>query len=63
MESCMAFYSTVCSFMLYVIENRPLGDQFVTPESPQQLQPSDLWSALPEWFIEDIADFILFATQ
>lgn len=62
-ESCFSFYSTVCTFMLYLIEDRPMGDHYITPMSPQKLVPTELWSALPEWYIEDIADFILFVTQ
>lgn len=62
-ESCTVFYKSVCLFMLYVLENRPLDDQLVIPVAPQQIKPSDLWSSLPEWIIEDIADFILFSTQ
>lgn len=61
--SCMYFYSTVCEFLLYQMEGRPIEGPFITQISPTQLKPTEAFSALPEWYIDDIAEFILFAMQ
>lgn len=57
------FYSTVCEFMLYQMEDREVNGPFMTTISPQKLKATAVLSALPEWYIEDIADFILFSMQ
>jgi ubiquitin conjugation factor E4 B len=59
----MQFYSTVCEYILYQIEDRPIDGPFMNKIQPNLLKPSDLFSALPEWYIEDIADFLLFGMQ
>ncbi|XP_058062779.1 ubiquitin conjugation factor E4 B [Anopheles bellator] len=61
--ACMQFYSSVCEYMLYQIENRPIDGLFVNQQHPSTLVANDNFSALPEWYIEDIADFILFCMQ
>ncbi|XP_052869422.1 ubiquitin conjugation factor E4 B [Anopheles cruzii] len=61
--ACMQFYSSVCEYMLYQIENRPIEGLFVNRQHPSTLVANDNFSALPEWYIEDIADFILFCMQ
>uniref|UniRef100_A0A182PMA9 Ubiquitin conjugation factor E4 B n=1 Tax=Anopheles epiroticus TaxID=199890 RepID=A0A182PMA9_9DIPT len=63
LSACMQFYSTVCEYMLYQIENRPIDGQFTNQQHPSTLVASENFSALPEWYIEDIADFILFCMQ
>ncbi|XP_053662761.1 ubiquitin conjugation factor E4 B [Anopheles marshallii] len=63
LSACMQFYSTVCEYMLYQIENRPIDGPFTNQKHPSTLVASDNFSALPEWYIEDIADFILFCMQ
>uniref|UniRef100_A0A182RBS6 Ubiquitin conjugation factor E4 B n=1 Tax=Anopheles funestus TaxID=62324 RepID=A0A182RBS6_ANOFN len=63
LSACMQFYSTVCEYMLYQIENRPIEGPFTNQQHPSTLVASDNFSALPEWYIEDIADFILFCMQ
>lgn len=62
-RSCVQFYSTVCEFILYEMEGRKINGPFITTIRPQQLQPSSEFSALPEWYVEDIADFLLFGMQ
>lgn len=62
-ESSILFYSTVCEFILYQMEGRKVEGQFMTTISPQKLKPTAILSALPEWYVEDIADFILFVMQ
>uniref|UniRef100_A0A182MQY2 Ubiquitin conjugation factor E4 B n=1 Tax=Anopheles culicifacies TaxID=139723 RepID=A0A182MQY2_9DIPT len=63
LSACMQFYSTVCEYLLYQIENRPITGTFIRQKHPSTLVASDNFSALPEWYIEDIADFILFCMQ
>ncbi|XP_052896572.1 ubiquitin conjugation factor E4 B isoform X2 [Anopheles moucheti] len=63
LSACMQFYSTVCEYMLYQIENRPIDGPFTNQKHPSALVASENFSALPEWYIEDIADFILFCMQ
>uniref|UniRef100_A0A182QL45 Ubiquitin conjugation factor E4 B n=1 Tax=Anopheles farauti TaxID=69004 RepID=A0A182QL45_9DIPT len=63
LSACMQFYSTVCEYMLYQIENRPIDGPFTNQQHPSTLVANDNFSALPEWYIEDIADFILFCMQ
>lgn len=42
------------------MEGREINGLFMTSIPPQQLKATAVFSALPEWYIEDIADFILF---
>lgn len=53
----------MCEFILYQMEGREIKGLFMTTIQPQQLKPTAILSALPEWYIEDIADFILFVMQ
>ncbi|XP_055375638.1 ubiquitin conjugation factor E4 B [Condylostylus longicornis] len=61
--SCMSFFSTVCEFLLYQMEGRAIEGPFITQTNPTLLKPTDVFSALPEWYVDDIAEFILFAMQ
>lgn len=45
------------------MEGRQACGPFMTTISPPDIQPTMAFSALPEWYIEDIADFLLFAMQ
>lgn len=45
------------------MEGRPIEGPFMSKIPAQQLKPTDIFSALPEWYIDDIAEFILFAMQ
>lgn len=63
LRHCLNFYSTVCDFILYQMEGRKAQGPFITTIAPNLLTPSAAFSALPEWYVEDIADFLLFAMQ
>lgn len=63
LNACLFFYSTVCEYLLYQMAGRPIEGPFMAQVPPQQLKPTDAFSALPEWYIDDIAEFILFAMQ
>lgn len=63
LTSCMFFYSTVCEYLLYQIEGRAIEGPFIANVPVNQLTPTDAFSALPEWYVDDIAEFILFAMQ
>ncbi|XP_036328345.1 ubiquitin conjugation factor E4 B isoform X2 [Rhagoletis pomonella] len=63
LSACMYFYSTVCEYLLYQIEGRAIEGPFIAKVPVQQLKPTDTFAALPEWYVDDIAEFILFAMQ
>ncbi|XP_017071788.2 ubiquitin conjugation factor E4 B [Drosophila eugracilis] len=63
LQRCTEFYSTVCEFMLYQFEGRPIEGPFISKKPVPLLMPTDDFSALPEWYIDDIAEFILFTMQ
>lgn len=63
LRRCMQFYSTVCEYILYTMEDRKIEGSFINKISPPNLKASKLFSGLPEWYIEDIADFLLFCMQ
>jgi ubiquitin conjugation factor E4 B len=63
-RNCLQFYSSVCEFILHHIEGREAIDHpFYNKIPPNSLEPSDNFSALPVWYIEDIADYLLFLLQ
>lgn len=64
MRRALQFYTTVAEFLLCIMNDQPPTSAVPSPhvlssssETPQ------LFSALPEWYVEDIADFLLFALQ
>ncbi|XP_039301602.1 ubiquitin conjugation factor E4 B isoform X2 [Nilaparvata lugens] len=63
MRRSVQFYSTVAEFLLGVLTGTPLGA--ATPRAIALPLPSEppLFAALPEWYVEDIAEFLLFALQ
>lgn len=63
LNACLLFYSSVCEYLLHQMEGRAIEGPFMSKMAPHQLQPTDAFSALPEWYIDDIAEFILFAMQ
>ncbi|XP_067624496.1 ubiquitin conjugation factor E4 B isoform X2 [Eurosta solidaginis] len=63
LSACMYFYSTVCEYLLYQIEGRAVEGPYIAKFTVQQLKPTDAFAALPEWYVDDIAEFILFAMQ
>lgn len=57
---CIVFYSTVAEFMITLLQGSPYvpkADILFPAEIP------DILAAVPEWFVEDIADFLLFILQ
>lgn len=55
------FYTSVAEYLLMVMTNTPKGTPVDTTILPTSAPP--LFSALPEWYIEDIAEFLLFTLQ
>lgn len=49
--------------MIHQMEGHEINGLFMTTNLPQQLKPTAAFSALPEWYIEDIADFVPFNMQ
>lgn len=62
-RNCMQFYSTVCEYVLYQMEGRPLEGPFINKIKPSTLVAPDTLSALPVWYIEDIAEYLIFCMQ
>lgn len=63
-RNCLQFYSSVCEYILHHIEGRKKIDvPFFNKIPPNQLVASDEFSSLPVWYIEDIADYLLFLLQ
>lgn len=63
LRRCMQFYSTACEYILYQMEGRAIDGPFMTTISPPNLKPTSEFSALPEWYVEDVADYLLFVLQ
>lgn len=53
MRRSLHFYSTACALLTQQLEATLKGDGLL----------SDAFKALPEWYVEDIAEFMLFAVQ
>ncbi|KAG5681557.1 hypothetical protein PVAND_010977 [Polypedilum vanderplanki] len=63
-RNCLQFYSTVCEFVLHHIEGRQqIEVPFYNKITPSALTSSDEFSSLPVWYIEDVADYLLFLLQ
>ncbi|XP_061379207.1 ubiquitin conjugation factor E4 B [Danaus plexippus] len=58
MRRGVQFYSSVCSLLV-----RQLQSAASTGPSTPIASPSHAFRALPEWYVEDIAEFMLFAVQ
>lgn len=58
MRRSLMFYTSVAEFLLMILTDNPLS-----PTLPLPPEPPQLFSALPEWYVEDIAEFLLFALQ
>lgn len=54
----LMFYTSVAEFLLMILTDNPLN-----PTLPLPAEPPQLFSALPEWYVEDIAEFLLFVLQ
>lgn len=60
-RNCLQFYSTVCEYILHQMEGRKkIEGTFYNSTESSKLEASDNFSALPVWYIEDIADYLLF---
>jgi ubiquitin conjugation factor E4 B len=55
----LIFYTSVAQFLLSLMTNTPPGSPM--PCLPLPPTTPEAFSALPEWYVEDIAEFLLFA--
>ncbi|KAJ3644556.1 hypothetical protein Zmor_022280 [Zophobas morio] len=55
----LIFYTSVAQFLLSLMTNTPPGSPI--PNLPLPSTTAEAFSALPEWYVEDIAEFLLFA--
>ncbi|XP_046429762.1 ubiquitin conjugation factor E4 B [Neodiprion fabricii] len=55
------FYTSVADVLLGLLTQRPAGSELPSLPLPQHVPPQ--FTALPEWYVEDIAEFLLFALQ
>ncbi|CAH0393834.1 unnamed protein product [Bemisia tabaci] len=64
MRRCIGFYTTVAEFLLCVLTEQPPTSPCPIPVLPlPSSEPPALFAALPEWYVEDIAEFLLFLLQ
>ncbi|KAK5641761.1 hypothetical protein RI129_010308 [Pyrocoelia pectoralis] len=61
MRRSLIFYTSVAEFLLCLMANVSPGDPRPTLPLPSAVPPG--FAALPEWYVEDIAEFLLFALQ
>lgn len=60
-RNCLMFYSTVCEYILFQMEGRKkIEGTFYNVIPPNELKATDEFASLPVWYIEDIADYLLF---
>ncbi|XP_075218617.1 ubiquitination factor E4B [Lycorma delicatula] len=62
MRRALQFYTTVAEFLLSVLTDSPVGTVPITFNLPLPSEPP-VFAAFPEWYVEDIAEFLLFALQ
>ena len=56
---CLSFYTSVCEHIM-----RLLDCSYTRPALPSEGdEPSHLFKLLPEWIVDDLADFLLFGLQ
>ncbi|CAH1405610.1 unnamed protein product [Nezara viridula] len=60
MRRSLLFYTSVGEFLLSTLTN---GDVSKIPNLPLPHEPPATFAALPEWYVEDIAEFLLFLLQ
>ncbi|XP_063243821.1 ubiquitin conjugation factor E4 B [Bacillus rossius redtenbacheri] len=58
LQRSLVFYTSVAEFLLSIVA--PGG---AAPGLPLPPEPPHVFSALPEWYVEDIAEFLLFVLQ
>lgn len=60
-RNCLQFYSGVCEYILHQMEDRKkIEGTFYNKTPSSELKASDNFASLPVWYIEDIADYLLF---
>lgn len=57
----MVFYTSVAEFLMHTLTGWTAGGPPPSLPLPSEIPP--LFAALPEWYVEDIAEFLLFALQ
>ncbi len=68
-QRCLTFFSSVAQFLLRQMTNATNDENDESSSSTEMTitlpltEPSQRFSALPEWIIDDMADFMLFALQ
>lgn len=62
MHRALQFYTTVAEFLLGVLTDSTAGTVPITYNLPLPSEPP-VFAAFPEWYVEDIAEFLLFALQ
>lgn len=61
LRRALVFYTSVAEYLLTTMTNTEPGHTPILDPLPMTAPP--LFSALPEWYIEDIAEFLLFTLQ
>ncbi|XP_060521992.1 ubiquitin conjugation factor E4 B [Cylas formicarius] len=61
MGRSLIFYTTVSEYLLSLMTGAPPGSP--VPDLPLPPPTSPAFYAMPEWYVEDIAEFLLFALQ
>ena len=56
---CLSFYSSVCEHVMRLLD--PASPH--NPNLPLPQEPPQLFKLLPEWLVDDMADFLLFGLQ
>lgn len=64
MRRSLDFYASLADYLTCLMTNkRPGLLETGSIKFPVSQPASDAFSALPEWYVEDIAEFLLFALQ
>ncbi|XP_076166948.1 ubiquitination factor E4B [Ptiloglossa arizonensis] len=61
LRRCLHFYISVAEVLLSLLTQTPPGNPL--PELPLLQEVPQKFTALPEWYVEDIAEFLLFTLQ
>ncbi|CAK9828567.1 Ubiquitin conjugation factor E4 B [Anthophora retusa] len=61
LRRCLHFYISVAEMLLSLLTQTPLGNPLPDLPLPQEIPQK--FRALPEWYVEDIAEFLLFTLQ
>lgn len=66
-KRCLHFYSSVAEYLnSVIIPGYNVGDPTAAGRAPELPLPNEapgIFANLPEWYVEDIAEFLLFALQ